>query len=108
MDTDPREPVMFRAIDVWRRVDETHLVRFRCFQSLSTERYCVQSADSYHLPLSPAECSALDRQFLELLAEQPPDERDETFASLAEAIARHEQDFAGLFDDRYHEISGAA
>lgn len=99
---------MFRAIDVWRRVDETHLIRFRCFQSLSTGRYCVQSADSYNLPISPGDCSALDRQFLELFAEQPPDERDETFESIAEAIARHKQDFAEFSVEHHHERMGAA
>lgn len=70
------------------------LTRYRCFETLPEGRYCVQSADFYPQPAKePKQDSWLERQFLELLAEQAPDERTSTFATVEEAIAAHESDF---------------
>lgn len=45
-------------------------------------------------PLESAQVANLEKQYLELLSEQAPDERAEVeFASLAEAIEAHDRDF---------------
>jgi hypothetical protein len=81
---------LFQSIDVWQRRGETELVRYRCFQSLTSGRYSVQSRDSYHRPASePGD----DTQFLELLLDASPDARAGAYESLAEAIRAHEQAF---------------
>jgi hypothetical protein len=47
--------------------------------------------------MEPAQTANLEKQFLELLAEQAPDERAEAeFGSLAEAIAAHDRQFSSL------------
>jgi hypothetical protein len=84
---------MFEAIDVWRRDSETRLIRYRCFKELSSQRYSVQSADFYHLPLDAKHVADLDHQFVELLAEQRPNERARSYASLIEAIEAHDREF---------------
>jgi len=94
MEDSPAEPELFRAIDVWQRKGDSELVRFRCFQSLSTGKYSLQSEDHYHTPIDHKRISNLDTQFLELLFEQSPSERSGTYNTLSEAIAAHVDSFA--------------
>ena len=84
---------MFKAFDVWKRVSDTKAVRYRCFQSLQTGKYCVQSADFYHLHQNPHQTIDHERQSIELFIEQAPDERTKAYASLEEAIEAHELEF---------------
>ncbi len=74
MDTPPTQE-LFRAIDVWQRTSPVELVRFRCFQSLVTGKYSVQSEDHYRLPLDAKQIANLETQFLELLFDESPAER---------------------------------
>jgi hypothetical protein len=90
---------MFKAIDVWRRLDNGGLARFRCFEFLPNHRYCVQSVDFYNEPLDVKRMQELDRQFLELLFEEAPNTENETYGTLEEAIANHELDFREFEDD---------
>lgn len=89
---------MYKAIDVWKRSDDTTVVRYRCFQVLPQNRFCVQSVDYYRIPLNKLQIEALDRQFLELLLEEAPDDRNKTYNSLEEAIAKYDEDFAEFED----------
>lgn len=84
---------VFREINVWKRRDESTLVRYRCFQVLPQNRYCVQSADFYRQPLDAKQIHDLDMQYIELLLEEPPHLRTETYETLEEAILRHDEDF---------------
>lgn len=85
---------MFKAIDIWKRLDETTAVRYRCFQRLMDSQFCVQSADYYHLPIREEQVRMLDRQFVELFIEEDPARRSSLYPSLEEAIAMYELDFA--------------
>jgi hypothetical protein len=82
---------LYRAIDVWERKDSHTVVRYRCFESLDTGRYSVQSADFYHEGTPPANS---DVQFVELFTEQDPAERSGEHATLKDAIAAHNREFA--------------
>ena len=88
----------FRIIDVWQRIDQRSVKRYRCFEVLPNNGYCVQSADFYRLPVDAKQVAELDRQFVELFAEQPPDERSSTYKTLEEAILQHQKDFDGKID----------
>lgn len=83
----------YRAIDIWKRLDGSTAIRCRCFESLQSKRYCVQSADFYRLPAADEQASNLDTQFLELFIEQEPPSRSSEYPTLAEAIAAHDKDF---------------
>jgi hypothetical protein len=85
---------LYQAIDVWKRVSETDLLRYRCFRNLATNKFSVQSADFYRLPLDAAQAANLEKQYLELLEEQEPDKRAGSFDSVEEAITAHDRDFA--------------
>ncbi len=93
------ETELFKAVDVWQRRGNTELVRYRCLQSLKTEKYSVQSEDHYHSPLDAKQAANLDRQFLELMLEMPPSERLGEYDSLSEAIAAHVQSFADFWSE---------
>jgi len=95
---------MFKAIDVWKRVDDKTLIRYRCFHILSTNRYCVQSADYYKLPIDEKTIKDHDKQFLELLFEDAPDTRAQTYQTLEEAIVRHDEDFKNFFERYYKKV----
>lgn len=87
-------PLLYEVIDVWRRISATNVIRYRCFKNLSSGRHSVQSADFYQTPFNLEQVAALDRQFLELFAEQRPDERAGSFESIEAAIDAHMQDFS--------------
>lgn len=84
---------LYRAIDVWKRVDENTAVRYRCFESLFSKRFCVQSVDFYRLPLNEQQTANLARQFVELFIEQEPSNRGGEHPTLEEAIATHDRAF---------------
>jgi hypothetical protein len=80
----------YRAIDVWERKDVRTVVRYRCFESLDTGRYCVQSSDFCHYGKPPVN---LDDQFIELFTEQDPAQRTGDYETLKAAIAAHKREF---------------
>jgi hypothetical protein len=85
---------LYESVDVWKRVSKSELIRYRCFKNIATNKFSVQSADFYHVPPDSAQVANLEKQYLELLAEQAPDERSEAaFSSLAEAIEAHDREF---------------
>jgi len=84
---------MYRRIDVWRRIDPGTVACYRCFESISDGRYCVQSLDYFRLPLDDVQQRQLGVQLVELFAEEDPLERSGGFPTLAEAIAAHDRDF---------------
>jgi hypothetical protein len=85
---------LYRAIDVWKRADEETAVRYRCFESLLSKRFCVQSADFYRLPPNEQQIADLSRQFVELFIEQEPSSRSGEHSTLEEAIAAHDRAFS--------------
>ena len=82
---------LYKALDIWERKDSRTVVRYRCFESLDTGKFSVQSADFYHDEKSPAN---LDVQFVELFTEQDPAERSGEHVTLNAAIAAHDREFA--------------
>jgi hypothetical protein len=68
-------------------------VRYRCFEVLALGRFCVQSADFLSLPVETSRLELLERQYLELLGEAAPDEREQTHESLGAAIQMHQRAF---------------
>jgi hypothetical protein len=85
---------LYESVDVWKRVNGTTLARYRCFRLLTTGKYCIQSLDYYHAPFDSCEASQhLDKQYMELLSEEPPEKRSKTFPTLQEAIEYHDDYF---------------
>jgi hypothetical protein len=95
--------IMFKAIDVWKKLDDTTAIRYRCFERLEDRQFCVQSADYYYLPLRQEQVKALDQQFVELFIEEAPDERSSLYPSLETAIAQYDVEFADDFAPVYLE-----
>jgi len=75
-------------------MDHSTAVRYRCFESLQSGQYCVQSADFYRLPLDKEQVSNLDSRFVELFIEQDPVKRAREYPTLKGAVAAHEKDFS--------------
>lgn len=82
---------LYESIDVWMRGSSGELTRYRCFRVLPNSGCCVQSSDSFQSTKS--ELLQLDKQFIELLSEQEPDDRSGAFGTLEEAIAAFDRDF---------------
>jgi hypothetical protein len=79
---------------VWKHIDNTNAVRYCCFHDLSTNKYAVQSADFFCLPVDEKQLKFLNVQFLELLMEIAPSERCTWYSSVEEAIAAHDELFS--------------
>ena len=90
--------LLFKVIDVWKRISDSEAVRHRCFQSLQTGKFSVQSADFYRLPNDPSQSSELEQQHIELLIEQAPDQRSGAYETLEAAIKAHEAEFGSASD----------
>lgn len=86
---------LYKAITVWRRMNEASAVRFNCLQNIDTKKFSVQSADFFYLPITQPQIEVFERQYLELFIEVSPEERCEWFESLDAAIAGHDRDFSG-------------
>ena len=84
---------LYIEVNVWKRIDEDILLQYRCFHILPDNKYCVQSADFYSLPLNEKQIRNLFEQFIQLLREEDPKVRADLFDSLEEAIAAHDRDF---------------
>ena len=84
---------LYRQIDVWSRLSDSTLVRYRCFQILPDNLFCVQNVDTFRDPVTQDHLEALEDVFYELLLEEAPDVRAETATTLEEAIAKHQRMF---------------
>lgn len=84
---------IFQEVLIWRSIDNKSAVRYFCFYSLSTEKYCVQSADFFNLPIDIKQVQQFEKQSIELFIESSPLDRCEWFYSLAEAIKDHDEAF---------------
>jgi hypothetical protein len=87
---------MYRELSVWKRIDGKSAVRFRCLEDLATGHFCVQIADFYSLPAEASVASGFDHQFVELLVENDPAERNDWFSTPEEAIRAHEEEFRSM------------
>jgi hypothetical protein len=90
---------LYEALDVWKRISKDRAVRYRCFKETSSGRFSVQSADFYKVPINPEQFASLEKQYVELLAEQDPGERAGSFDSLKAAIEAHSKDFRSEKED---------
>lgn len=87
--------MIYLTYDVWKRLPAGRLARYRCFQVRPGGGFCVQSKDFFEVgSLSVSKFSEHERQFLELLSEEAPDSRSTVYATLEEAIANHDEEFA--------------
>lgn len=87
------EDMIYEQVDAWKRISESRVCRYRCFRVWPSGRYCVQSADFYNVPLDHVHAFSLQQQYIELLAEEAPDERAPMYDSLEEAIRAHDAEF---------------
>jgi hypothetical protein len=84
----------YKKIDVWKKIDDKCVVRFRCYELIGEGEFCVQSADYFYYPISNEQLIKSENQQLELFLDIDPTERSETFSTLEEAILAHEAEFA--------------
>ena len=83
----------YRAFDVWCRLADGGLARYRCFEVLPLGKFCVQSKDFYRPPFRRESAKDLEEQFWELLSETAPDQRSGMYDSLEDAIEMHDKEF---------------
>lgn len=83
----------YRPLDIWVRLGQGKLIRYRCIEVLPGGGFCVQSKDFYHSPFEAATVAQLDLQFMELLSETPPEKRSGLYQTLEEAIRAHDDAF---------------
>jgi hypothetical protein len=100
-----RETTLYRAIDVWKRVDDETLARYRCFEVLPDKGFCVHTVEFHRPPFSASQTENFETHFLEKLLEGELEEcsalspsfgatrRGGFFATLLDAINAHDREF---------------
>ena len=79
---------------MWKSVDDSHLIRYRCLQALSDNRYYVKAADHYYSPLTRDQIKDHNWYFLESLLDGGLELAEESwYDTLGEAIAKFDEDF---------------
>lgn len=86
---------LFREFRIWKRDNDKCVVIYQCFQSLSDEKFAVQSVDFISYPVDSARLHFFHKQAFELFMDSSPRERCIWFETLEEAIANHDSAFAG-------------
>jgi len=82
----------YKGFDVWKRGREKLQV-FRCFEIIPNGGYCVQSSDFYRKDQAGRVTKDHEKQFLELLMDEPPELRSRVFPTIEEAILDFETTF---------------
>jgi hypothetical protein len=85
---------LYRSVAIWRRLSGEEGVRYSCFEDLRSGKFCVQSADFFHLPVNVEMVNRADKQFVELFLEIDPEERCTWYDTLRDAITAHEKEFS--------------
>jgi hypothetical protein len=91
---------LFREINVWKRIDDTTLLRYRCLHVMAEDRYYVKSSDFYYWPLDKEQIIQRDFYFLDsLFGEALEPITEETYETVEEAILMHDKEFADFKTD---------
>jgi hypothetical protein len=84
----------FESIDVWERIDDTTLLRYRCLRVLSDGKFFVKCSDFYYYPISAEQLAQRELGYLDSLFQDGLKEASrETYVTLDEAIRAHEKAF---------------
>ncbi len=85
----------FQEFNVWKRIDDTSVMRYRCFRVLPDEGYYVQSADNFYYPLDQKQVIQLECSFVDSLFQDGLEaiSQNELRKTLEEAIAFFEEGF---------------
>lgn len=96
--------MLLKRIDVWKRINKTTAVCYRCFEVLGKNKFYVQSKDTLYLNANSffsgqktssnfsEQKKSFDKQFLELFCDNPPKHLT-TYLTLSAAINAFEKDF---------------
>ena len=85
---------LYFPIEAWVRLSSSRLVCYRGFRIFPGNVFSVQSADFFDVPTRAVDLETSREQFMELLAEEAPEERSPVFPTFEEAIADHRRRFA--------------
>ena len=85
---------LFKEINVWRLAEGGGLIRYRCFENLTNNRFQVRNADFFKEPVTQEELDGRDAYFYDFLADALADGASEEYESLEKAIQTHEKDFS--------------
>jgi len=83
---------LFRQISIWKRPDHEKAVRFNCIEDLEMNKFTVQTADCFTIPIRCQHLSYFEKPFPERFIEVEWEQR-KWFDSAEKAIADHENEF---------------
>ncbi len=84
---------LYRKLDVWKKGGDDVVIIYSCFHDLASNKYCVQSADFYNIPITSKQIEEFKRQEVELFLDVAPDKRSPLFDTIEEAIYEHDKEF---------------
>jgi hypothetical protein len=85
---------LFVELNVWKRIDDTTLIRYRCFRVIPDHVFFVKSSDFYYYPLDEKQITEREHYFLDSLFQDALEELpEEVYETLEEAIQMHDEAF---------------
>lgn len=55
---------LFKSIVIWKNVNETTAIKYCCLKDISLNKFAVQSADFFHLPVDENQLKNLKNSLL--------------------------------------------
>jgi hypothetical protein len=85
---------IFEEINIWQEIDDNTITRYRCFRVLPDNKFFVKGKDYFYYPIDENHIKSVDFYMIDSLFQGGLNMEDEFCESLAEAISKHEKDFA--------------
>ena len=86
--------ILYKQVFVFERQDNEIIIRYCCYESLSTGMFYVQNADFIRHPFTENTMPEFHTQSIELFTAEDISKRTEGFASLSDAIVNHKTQFS--------------
>jgi hypothetical protein len=91
---------LFKEMIIYKPISEKSVIRYRCFEILSEGKYFVAQADNFQNNFTETEWKQFDNYFFGSVDSENFDEMtNEACRTIEEAIAKHEADFAEMYDE---------
>ncbi len=87
------EGKLYKEINVWRVINDEHIVCYKCFEDLSSGKFLVKSSHHYYDSIDEEVIRNQERYYIEGVFSLA-DNLEESFETLSEAIEKFDLDFA--------------
>jgi hypothetical protein len=91
---------LFKEINVWETVDDSLVIRYRCFEDLLEGKFFVAASDYFHENFDKKQWNEFDIYFYENISSESLNEMAaESCETIEIAIEKHKADFEEVYQE---------